>query len=52
MPILYGDRLVGKLDATGDQPAGALRVHVVHEDEPFTATMRAALNREIRHLAR
>jgi len=52
MPILYGDRLVGKLDATADQAAGVLRVHAVHEDEPFTRTQRAAVDRELRDLAR
>jgi uncharacterized protein YcaQ len=52
MPILYGDRLVGKLDAAADPAAGVLRVHAVHEDEPFTATQRAAVDREVRDLAR
>jgi uncharacterized protein YcaQ len=50
LPILYGDRLVGKLDATAD--AGALRVTAVHEDVPFTKAMAAAVDREIRDLAR
>jgi uncharacterized protein YcaQ len=27
LPTLYGDRLVGKLDATADRKAGVLRVH-------------------------
>ena len=35
LPILYGDRLVGKLDATADRKAGVLRVDAIHEDEPF-----------------
>ena len=35
LPILYGDRLVGKLDATADHAEGVLRVDAVHEDEPF-----------------
>ena len=30
LPILYGDRLVGKLDATADRKAGVLRVDAVH----------------------
>ena len=51
-PILSGDRLVGKLDATADQAAGVLRVHAVHEDEPFTARVRDAVDREARDLAR
>ncbi|HET8604472.1 MAG TPA: crosslink repair DNA glycosylase YcaQ family protein, partial [Marmoricola sp.] len=52
MPILYGDRLVGKLDAEADRRGGCLRVHAVHEDEPFTTAMRADVEQEIRDLAR
>ena len=37
LPILYGDRLVGKLDATADRKAGVLRVDAIHEDVPLTA---------------
>jgi uncharacterized protein YcaQ len=52
LPILHGDRLVGKLDATADQRAGVLRVDAVHEDAPFSATLRGAVDREIADLAR
>jgi len=52
LPILYGDRLVGKLDATADRGAGVLRVDAIHRDVPFNKTMTAAVNREIRELAR
>jgi uncharacterized protein len=52
LPILYGDRLVGKLDATADHKAGRLRVHAIHEDEPFTKATSAAVHREIKDLAR
>lgn len=51
LPILHGDRLVGKLDATADHAAGLLRVHAVHEDERFTGPMTKAVEREIRDLA-
>jgi uncharacterized protein YcaQ len=51
LPVLYGDRLVGKLDATADRRAGVLRVHAVHEDEPFTGAVRAAVDAEIADLA-
>jgi uncharacterized protein YcaQ len=51
MPILHGDRLVGKLDATADLTAGVLRVAAVHEDEPFSAALRKAVDREIDDLA-
>jgi hypothetical protein len=52
LPILYGDRLVGKLDATADQRAGVLRVNAFHPDVEFNRTMRAAIDREIRDLAK
>lgn len=51
LPILHGDRLVGKLDATADQRAGVLRVNAVHEDVPFSASLRGAVDREIADLA-
>ncbi len=51
LPILYGDRLVGKLDATADHPAGELIVHAIHEDEPFGADVRDAVHAEIEDLA-
>jgi uncharacterized protein YcaQ len=52
LPILYGDRLVGKLDATADRKGGVLRVGAIHQDVPFTKTMTAAVHGEIKDLAR
>jgi len=51
LPILYGDRLVGKLDSKVDERAGVLRVHAIHEDEPFDGATRAAVRSEIEALA-
>jgi uncharacterized protein len=51
LPILYGDRLVGKLDAKADRPGGVLVVNAVHQDVPFTAEMTEAVNQEIADLA-
>ena len=52
LPILHGERLVGKLDATADRPAGVLRVNAIHQDQPFTKAMSAAVDKEIAALAR
>ncbi len=52
LPILHGDRLVGKLDATADRPAAVLRVNAVHEDEPFDSAVRDAVDAELDALAR
>ena len=51
LPILYTDRLVGKLDAIADRKAGVLRVHAIHEDEPFTRAMSTAVDSEMASLA-
>jgi uncharacterized protein len=51
LPILYGDRLVGKLDATADRKAGVLTVSAVHQDSPFTADVTAAVEAEMASLA-
>jgi uncharacterized protein YcaQ len=52
LPVLYGDRLVGKLDATADRKAGVLKVNAIHQDVPFDKAMTAAVDDEIRDLAR
>lgn len=52
LPILHGDRLVGKLDAKADHKAGVLRVAAVHEDVPFDARTASAVGAEIDALAR
>ena len=51
LPILYGDCLVGKLDATADRKGGVLTVNAVHQDVPFTADMSESVNAEIASLA-
>ena len=51
LPVLHGDRLVGKVDATADRKAGVLRVDAIHEDEPFSRTTTAAVRAELDALA-
>jgi uncharacterized protein len=52
LPILHNDRLIGKLDATTNRKTGELRVDAVHEDEPFTKAVAAAVDHEIAELTR
>jgi hypothetical protein len=52
LPILHGDRLVGKLDAAADRKAALLRVHAVHEDVPFTRAIQKGVQAELKDLAR
>ena len=51
LPILHHDRLVGKLDATADRKASALRVRAIHEDVKFTRTITKAVQAELEELA-
>ena len=51
LPILHGDRLVGKLDAAADRKAGVFRVNAVHEDVPFDHEVRHDVDHEVRRLA-
>jgi uncharacterized protein YcaQ len=51
LPILHGDRLVGKVDALADRKAGVLRVNEIHEDVKFTRAVTAAVRSELRDLA-
>ena len=51
LPVLYGDRLVGKLDATADRKAGVLRVNAIHQDVPFDKAMTSAVEHEVKDLA-
>lgn len=51
LPILSGDRLVGKVDAAADREVGVLRVEEIHADEPFSAQLSAAVEEELSDLA-
>jgi len=51
LPILRGDSLIGKLDARSDYDTGRFVVHRLHEDAPFSASARAAVDHEIESFA-
>jgi len=51
LPVLHGDRLVGKADANADRKAGVLRVNAIHEDVKFTRTITKAVQAELEDLA-
>jgi uncharacterized protein YcaQ len=51
LPILHGDRLVGKLDAVADRKASVLRVNAIHEDVPLSRSLAASVGKEIDDLA-
>ncbi|HET7759525.1 MAG TPA: crosslink repair DNA glycosylase YcaQ family protein [Gaiellaceae bacterium] len=51
LPILHGDRLVGKLDAAADRKAGVLRVNAIHEDVKFTRAISKGVDAELGDLA-
>jgi hypothetical protein len=51
MPILYADRLVGKVDATTDQKRRVLQVDAIHHDVLFSKTMTDSVGRELEDLA-
>jgi uncharacterized protein YcaQ len=51
LPILHGDRLVGKVDATADPERSTLIVHAIHEDSPFTPVVGSAVRDELDALA-
>jgi uncharacterized protein YcaQ len=51
LPVLHGDRLVGKVDAQTDLDAGLLRVHAVHWDDEPSGAVQDGVRRELRSLA-
>jgi uncharacterized protein YcaQ len=51
LPILHGDKLVGKVDAIADRKASVLRVNAIHEDVKFTRALTKSVNAELDDLA-
>jgi uncharacterized protein YcaQ len=52
LPVLHGDALIGKVDATAAREAGVLCVDAIHEDVPFNPAIRDAVDAELAALAR
>jgi uncharacterized protein YcaQ len=51
LPVLHGDRLVGKVDAAADRKASVLRVNAIHEDVKFTRAIGKGVQDELEDLA-
>src|SRR5436190_8383420 len=51
LPVLHGDRLIGKVDAVADRKASVLRVNAIHEDVTFTSSMAKGVQVELEDLA-
>jgi uncharacterized protein YcaQ len=47
MPVLDGDELVGKVDATADREGGVLVVDAVHEDGDWSPARRRRVDAEV-----
>jgi uncharacterized protein len=52
LPVLHGDRLIGKVDAIADRKESVLRVNAIHPDGRLTRAMTAAVRTELDALAR
>lgn len=48
MPILHGDRLIGRIDPTFDRTEGVLRIHAVYSEEDAPASAGPSVARAIR----
>ncbi|MFC4905176.1 DNA glycosylase AlkZ-like family protein [Kocuria oceani] len=51
LPVLHGDRLIGKVDAAADRGSGTFSVSAVHEDVPFSPSTAEAVDEQLEDLA-
>jgi len=51
LPILSGERLIGKIDGRSDRDTGRFLLHRIHEDRPFDRATRAAVDAELEAFA-
>ena len=47
LPILSGERLIGKIDGRSDRDTARFLLHRIHEDQPFDRTTRTAVDAEL-----
>lgn len=47
LPILRGERLIGKIDGRSDRDTGRFLLHRIHEDVPFDRATKAAVDDEL-----
>jgi uncharacterized protein YcaQ len=54
LPVLHGDRLIGRIDPAVDRARGILNIHAVHAepDAPLTAATGHAIGSTLGHLAK
>jgi len=51
LPILSGERLIGKIDGRSDRDSGRFLLHRIHEDQAFDRATRAAVDAELEAFA-
>jgi len=51
LPILNGERLIGKIDGRSDRDSGRFVLHRIHEDTAFDRATRAAVDAELEAFA-
>lgn len=51
LPILSGERLIGKIDGRSDRDSGRFLLHRIHEDRPSDRATRAAVDAELEAFA-
>jgi uncharacterized protein YcaQ len=51
LPILRGERLIGKIDGRSDRDSGRFLLHRIHEDTAFDRATRAAVDAELEAFA-
>jgi uncharacterized protein YcaQ len=51
LPVLHGDRLVGKVDAAADRKVSVLRVNAIHEDVKSSRAVANGVQAELEDLA-